>query len=388
MSLAITEKQVVALWWDILQKQSDLKTTAAEAVRIIYPGRRNDDRGADFKDAIIATNRGQLKGDIEVHVKASHWWAHRHHQDPAYNKVVLHVVYQSDSPKTIVMESGFAVPTLALGDCVNNTSKSATQQPLPCRGIGYRGNTRLVTGVLDEAGEARFLAQATIFEKTIKQSGAGQTLYRGIMTALGYSKNKAVMAELAGRVPLKELEAAASDEISDNDYLVRCQSRFMNEAELMPPGKWHFFKVRPGNHPAQRIAAMSHLLLRYRHQGLLAGLEDSFKEAVENNTKALEQALLVAPVLLGQARAADIVVNVLLPFVYSRGPAELSQSALKLYRDYHAVSENSLVKHMRQQLGLSRYPVNTARRQQGLIHLYKTQCLEGGCNMCPLNNIT
>jgi hypothetical protein len=43
---------------------------------------------------------------------------------------------------------------------------------------------------------------------------------------------------------------------------------------------------------------------------------------------------------------------------------------------------------MRQQLGIGRYLVNTVCRQQGLIHIYQTHCLEGRCNKCPLNNIS
>ena len=169
---------------------------------------------------------------------------------------------------------------------------------------------------------------------------------------------------------------------------------------------WHFFKVRPGNHPVRRIAAMSHLLLRYRQKGLLAGLEDRLKEVTaDSGVRSLEQALLVAPdsywgcyldfgipaggaapALLGKERAADIIVNVLLPFAFARGPAEQGEKVLNIYRGYRAPAENTLVKHMRQQLGIRTYLIDTARRQQGLIHIYQTLCLEGSCNKCPLSN--
>jgi hypothetical protein len=437
----VTEKQVLEIWLHTLQNRSDLKTATNEPLTIVYPGRRNDDRGADFKDAIIATGGGRLKGDIEIHVKASHWWAHRHHHDPAYNRVILHVVYQNDTAKSLVLANGFKVPTLALCDYDGNNN-SASASPLPCRGIGYRRNTILIARLLDGAGKARFLSRAALFRETIARSGAGQALYQGIMTALGYSKNKEAMAELAGRMPLLQLEAITSNVVSDSDFLARCQALLMGAAGLLPsqhPGiqpisgyiedweaeleiswddahlavcmsakDWHFFKVRPANLPVRRIAAMSYLLLRYRQAGLLAGLEDRLKEAAaDNEVCSLEQALAVAPdsywgcfldfglpaagtvpALLGQERAADIVVNVLLPFAFIRGTSESSEKALNIYHDYRASEENSLVTHMRQQLGVSRYLVNTACRQQGLIHIYKTHCLEGRCDECPLNNIS
>jgi len=40
---------------------------------------------------------------------------------------------------------------------------------------------------------------------------------------------------------------------------------------------------------------------------------------------------------------------------------------------------------MGRQLGIGGSVVNTARRQQGLIHLFKTFCSIGGCLNCPLN---
>jgi hypothetical protein len=251
------------------------------------------------------------------------------------------------------------------------------------------------------------------------------------MTALGYSKNKAPMAELARYLPLQKLEAMAVNTAPDSEYLASCQSYLMGMAGLLPSQRgrlnptdtwaekleniwanggeaaclsfsdWHFFKVRPGNHPLRRLASMSHLLLRYRPKGLLAGLEDSLTK--DNAFHSLEQALVVipegywrcyldfgipavgaAPALLGKERAADIIVNVLLPFFYAGGTAAQGERALAIYRDCRAPAENTLVKHMRQQLGLGRYLISNARRQQGLIHIYQTFCLEGKCGRCPL----
>jgi hypothetical protein len=426
----LNEKQVVQLWQATLQRRAELKTENDERVTVIYPGRRNDDRGADFKDAVIAMGQGQMKGDIEVHVKASDWRLHRHHRDPAYNRVILHVVYQNDIVNAITCENGISVPTLALSE--NSAPYQTTVSSIPCRGFGFRRNIGFITRTLEEAGEARFFRRAVRFRETIAQAGAGQALYKGVLTALGYMKNKAPMAELAGRVPLEELGLAALKTLTDNEHLICCQSRLLGAAGLLPSQRgiiiapsddwaaalekswaksrinadisvnsWSFFKVRPGNHPVRRIAAMSHLLVRYRAAGLLAGLEGKIKDTTEAITgQFLEAALTVTPddywglnldfsvpavgippALLGQERAADIVINVLLPFVYARG--EDSEKALTIYRDYRAAAENTLIKHMRQQLGIGRYLAATACQQQGLIHLYQTRCLEGGCQGCP-----
>jgi hypothetical protein len=438
MPTTITEKQVLAVWQDILQNRANLKTVDNEPVRVIYPGRRNDDRGADFKDAIIGIKRGRSKGDIEIHVKTSNWWTHRHHLDPAYNRVILHVVYQHDTARVIMLENGWTIPTLALRDYIGGNNNHHEVSSMPCRGIGYRGKAELIADQLDEAGETRFLARAESYRKMMMESGAGQALYQGIMTALGYSKNKDAMANLSRLILLGKLEALASEKMSDNEYLARCQAHLMGAAGLLPSQRtgysptgnemenwevkpesiwsasnqsrqmslndWHFFKVRPSNYPVRRIAAMSHLCLRYRQKGLLSGLEEKFKEiANADEMNSLEEALTVPPdsywgcyldfgtlssgvppALLGKERAADIIANVALPFFYVQGMPEDGKRVLEIYRGYRASEENTLVKHMRQQLRITSFLVNTARRQQGLIHIYKTFCLEGRCDRCSL----
>jgi hypothetical protein len=95
----------------------------------------------------------------------------------------------------------------------------------------------------------------------------------------------------------------------------------------------------------------------------------------------------VVPALLGESRAEVIVVNVLLPFAAAWGEAAsrpgLAEKAREMYRRYPALAENALEKHMRRQLGISRCPVSSARRQQGLLHFYKTLCSQGKCLKCP-----
>ena len=88
----LSESQIIKVWQHQLLDRTGLVTEGGELIGIVYPGRINDDRGPDFRDAVIATSGGLINGDIEVHVKSSDWQAHRHHQDPAYNRVILHVV--------------------------------------------------------------------------------------------------------------------------------------------------------------------------------------------------------------------------------------------------------------------------------------------------------
>jgi len=87
-----------------------LKTTAGRTVEVLYSGTENLDSGPDFKDAIIKLDGTLLKGDIEVHLDASGWYAHQHHTDPAYNNVILHVISkESKDEEYIEREDGVKV---------------------------------------------------------------------------------------------------------------------------------------------------------------------------------------------------------------------------------------------------------------------------------------
>ena len=76
----------------------------------------------------------------------------------------------------------------------------------PCHGaLGRLGDDEMGR-LLDEAGEERFRLKAGRFAAGMCEEPPSQVLYRGIMGALGYTKNKEQFEELACRLPLAALE--------------------------------------------------------------------------------------------------------------------------------------------------------------------------------------
>jgi hypothetical protein len=450
--LTFSEKKVEEIWRDYLPGHTGLFTEENEPLEVIYPGSRNLDPGADFRDAIIATGKGMLRGDVEIHVNSSSWREHGHHVDPNYNRVILHVVYRHNMKSGAVLQNGCTVPTLALEKYIDAPARgkiaavmAGNISPLPrCRQDHHSDNVS-IGQVLDAAGLDRFTLKADYFRGEIAGEGAGQALYRGIMTALGYSRNKEPMSTLAWLVPLQSLETLFKDGITDKQCLAYIQAKLLGAAGLLPSQQaagitgnttgywtyllektwaacgekaqmsamdWRFFKVRPGNYPTRRLAAMSHLLLRYRKTGLLAGLSRIIRETTPGNAvKQLEEAVFIGseacrseypdtqiraeiniPALLGKERAVDIIINVLLPFAAASGQINQSfeeeEKAAEIYRRYPAVTENMVVKDMRRKLGTNRNTVRTACRQQGLLHIFKSFCLPEKCCECPVGRMT
>ena len=60
----LLESQVIEIWQRLLLDRTELITEGGEPIKIVYPGRINDDRGADFRDAVIATSRGDRKSVV------------------------------------------------------------------------------------------------------------------------------------------------------------------------------------------------------------------------------------------------------------------------------------------------------------------------------------
>jgi hypothetical protein len=254
------------------------------------------------------------------------------------------------------------------------------------------------------------------------------------MGALGYAKNKIPCLNLAERVPLQTLESVTQGGLSEKESLIHQQALLLGTAgllpsqrasagentdeyisileqlwslnfrrETLPPGSWNLFKVRPNNSPLRRLVALTYLIQRYRGKGLLASLIDSVAETPVENVHRLAVNLLVStdgywaahydfgragsrlsPALIGADRASEIIVNVILPFVCARDNSSLGQKAVAMYRTYPALPANSIEKHLQKQLGLSKGFINSACRQQGLIHIYKTLCTQGKCLECSL----
>jgi hypothetical protein len=312
---------------------------------------------------------------------------------------------------------------------------------MPCRRLTAHRSYEDIVNILDAAGNERFAIKTGQFEAAIARTSAGQALYEGIMGALGYAKNKLPMITLAGHVPLMVLESGISGSLSGIECLARQQALLLGTAGLLPSQSslgyltgrpidawsermeitwaasrrtaamtkedWHTFKVRPNNFPSRRIAAMSYLLLRYRKTGLMEGLINSLVEypSISDGTALCRALLVVAdsywgdhldlqkpsrnfiPTLLGNGRAADIVVNVLLPFTCAlarlTNRRELGLKALETFSRSPKLAVNSVERHMLKQFGVGRKLAGTARRQQGLLHIYKTLCSGGSCHRYP-----
>jgi len=95
----------------------DIKTTSNLSLSIIGYGEHNLNSGPDFFNAKIKIGEQIWAGNVEIHIKASDWYVHRHEKDPAYDNVILHVVWEEDIE--IFRKDNSRIPTLELKQLVD-----------------------------------------------------------------------------------------------------------------------------------------------------------------------------------------------------------------------------------------------------------------------------
>jgi hypothetical protein len=432
--IKFSEKQATLIWQQVVGKE--LTSSEEELFSVIYPGRTNGDNGPDFRDAVIVNKSHLTKGDVEVHVKSSDWYSHKHHADAEYNNVILHVVMWHDCNSATLLQSGKPVPVLCLAKALRHQAYLLPYHQLPCFQILDHVDRQTLEKLLNTAGEERFKQKAMHFQAEIlrpaQKEEAGQVLFRGMMRALGYAKNTKPFEDLADRMPLSSIESREGSATKQALLLgtagllpsQRWQGKFAREKEIqelekiwqsadkkvktMEGGAWNLSHIYPNNSPVRRIVAQSHLLERYSEGKLLAGILQLVKEApLPDGHHILENGLTVTgdgywrdhfdfdvrsktkiSALLGNSKAGEIAVNVVLPFAFSWGEltneAKLTENAIELYRNYPKLAENCITRHMKKQLCLEESFDFTACHQQGLIHIFRNYCREGRCSQCPL----
>lgn len=317
--MPITESMLASIWSSRVLCRRELRTTSGDRLRVLYPGMRNVVGGPDFENAIVDIKGDELRGDVELHVKASGWRAHGHHRDPGYNRVVLHVVYWDDVPAGTTLQNGSTVPVLSLGHLLYGLDALAAAMDVPqepCSGVVTRIGGCAVGAILDEAGDQRFRIKAQRFLKGLEGNDGDQVLYEGLMRSLGYSRNSQAFEELARRVPLSRLRDIAHVTPLDR----RRHALEIALVEMADGLCWHVGAVRPLNLPRVRIAAAAALLAGHIGGmglgGWLLGLVQ--QSGGSGGCRRLERELAIRRgrdgAVLGQGRVRDMVVNIVLPF--------------------------------------------------------------------------
>ena len=390
-----SEHALAQLWLRTKVLSTGIVTEDGDRLRVVYPGRSNPRAGPDFLDAVLVTESGEiLRGDVELHLRAPDWYGHGHHVDSNYNGVILHVVLSTVGRTRTELPSKMSAPIASLAPVAKELAGLRITHAFAVDDEPPRGQPDIGER-LDAAGDRRFLSKSSGFALDIQDSIPEEVLYRSIMEALGYASNRRPFRELARRVPLSTL-AAFRHEPAATRYLAILallgKTSGMLEAvevaaglsglgrlsEKLPKTRplsreaWDLHRVRPTNHPAVRVVGAASIVDMYSEKGLLAGLEGELRK---DGPRYVSKRLTVKP-YVGAGRSGDIVVNVVLPFFHAYSVIikdhTLARTCVEGYRGFPRLSDNDILREMRRMLGLDNKTVHNARRQQGLMQLYRS----------------
>ena len=332
--------------------------------KIVYGGKPGGSLGPDFTDAVVERDDGVVfRGDIEIHVRESDWRAHGHHTDRRYNGVVLHVV------------------ALAFGIDTRQALKS-TGGTIPLLALNWKSSSKRASNVSDPANEISHQRQDT--------PAPVQKLLLDI-SAVGGRVDWQMACKCETARELEQLLLYASG-LRIDDEIVPGQIRRMPIKGNAPD--WVRPWGRPANAPHGRIKAISEMVVYWSEQG---GIASAAELVVKNSGKPKDLSNMLRPpgfvkneniTVLGTSRAAEIVVNVILPAVFAmathpsdRRPedTQLRNLALSHYSSHPKLAANSVTKEAVIALGLDyELPkISNAQDQQGLIALYREMFRHG-----------
>ncbi|HRH37573.1 MAG TPA: DUF2851 family protein, partial [Flavobacteriales bacterium] len=197
------------IWEQRMFDQRNLRTTDGRDVEVLKAGRIQQDSGPDLSDARIRIDDQLWAGNVEVHLRSSEWNAHGHTRDPAYDSVVLHVVYEHDVE--VHTSSGAVIPTVELYPRISTESIKLYHALM--RGKGFVPCSGLVQGV-DMAKTSAWLERMLIhrLERKTKEVEAlylklandpAETLYHMLARSFGLKVNAEPFSMLAHALPLK-----------------------------------------------------------------------------------------------------------------------------------------------------------------------------------------
>jgi Protein of unknown function (DUF2851) len=440
------ERLLQMIWQHQRLLREQLKTLDGKPVRILHPGFRSVEGGPDFRSALVQIgDEPPQSGDIEVDLRPSGWHAHGHDRNPAFQNVILHVVWESErsipgAPPTLVVRQALDAPLGELSLWLGG--EAAQELPEELRGDCCAPLRTLpqeqMLGLLHQAAQVRLQSKAAQFQARARRVGWDQALWEGLFKALGYKHNVwpmqrlaelrprwhmtrtqplALQARLFGISNLLPAELTRSQTGADH-YLRRVWDQWWRERDefsdcILPRALWHLHGSRPANHPQRRVALAS----RWSLDGALpsklerwcareipdAALAGSLLEALQVEPDDFwswhctfrSPRLKQAQPLLGATRVTDLAVNVVLPWLWIRAVegknAAVQRTLEHRYFAWPPAEDNSVLRLARQRLlgTTSPHSLPDAAAQQGLMQMVRDFCDHSNsiCDRCKLPDL-
>ncbi len=402
--------------------KKELKLENGEEIIILHPGHQNTDQGPDFSHARIRMDGIDWHGNVEIHLKSSDWYLHKHQSDKNYDTIILHVVWEND--RAIFREDESPIPVLVLKDKVDivlldkyRTFINSGIQ-LPCQYYLNEIPEVHVAGLLDKVLIERLERKGKeILELyTLSNNDWEATFWQVLARNFGYKINNDAFDQLSRAVPYKLvlkhahnqmqleallfgqaglLETAPEDSYTSSlkkEYTFLAH-KYSLEGGKMATHQWKFLRTRPYNFPTIRIAQLASMLnnsdklinLIYERQTIkeyLNFLKTPVSTYWKEHYNFGEVMNGTVPGITDTA-VYNIIINVVIPFKMARYLAGLEEGfpeeAFELLEQLPA--ELNKISKQWTAVGVK---MKTGFDSQAGIELYSQYCLKRKCLYCTI----
>lgn len=414
-----SEALIQFIWKHSLYGRESLFTACGQGLDVLNPGEQNSHAGPDFFNAKIRLGHLIWAGNVELHRRASDWYRHGHHLDPAYNNVILHVVGAHDTDVTNSL--GRRIPVLVPGyppDLIQRYQYlKSSENWLPCGDYIKSLPLKRLKSWLENLHSDRVLQKWQTMEQILRDSGneLDEAIYRALARGYGIPVNTLPFELLAKKVSLPAL-AEYRDSLSDLEaiffghagllyparrhgpYPATLWNRYMEikasfDEKTVPGHMWKFMRLRPPSFPTLRISQFASLI----HQRFpltecilestsIAEMQQFFRTGASEywTTHYLfGKASPPLPKYPGEQFISTLIINVVVPFLNAlskrSGPYPGMILAVDILENLKAES-NQIIKNW----GIFGIKADNAKESQALLQLYQVYCKQKRCLDCQI----
>ena len=402
--------------WENRLLNLDLKTTEGEDVTILSVGSRNFDSGADFVNARVRINGTLWAGQVEIHVRASDWFRHKHQHDDNYNNVILHVVYEYDSDV-------LKIPTLEIKDkfdislLLNYNNFVNSKSWIPCGGFIGGVQSFTVVSWLDRMLVEHLENECKDLDFKLKNNRYDweQTFCHRFMRYFGLKVNNDSFEYLSRILPLNVLLKHLDNEIYVESMLFGCAGFLERDFEeeyptllkrefnmlkskfglkVMPVSNWKFLRLRPPNFPTIRIAQLAKIIIR--NGNMFSKIRDSvdmdeIKELFDvelnpywdNHFQFDKVSKVDKRKAFGKTAIDSIMINAIVPMLFYYGQFHSLESYKEKAMSYleHIEAEDNVIIRNFNDSGVF---LQNAFQTQAILYMYKYYCKRRRCLECRI----
>ena len=418
------EKVLNFIWQNQYFNPDSLKTTSGQKLFVARRGYLNLDEGPDFLEAKIKLDHIEWAGNIEIHMKSSDWYQHRHQGHKAYDNVILHVVYEHD--EDIINKDGTLIPTLELHPFISDQFIQKViniihnRTFIACESFFPRIDKIIITSTLERALIQRLEKKGTEIINLLKKNNGDweETCYQVLSRNMGFKVNNESFYKLAALCPLKNLLKLKGNQVgieaylfgmagfldqnimfSKDDYVLEMnkewhhlKSKFQIKYHL-ERHNWKFLRLRPANFPTIRIAQLASLINAYDslfshilEADSIEALKKIFKVKQSHYWQThydFEKQAKIKYASTGESSVENLIINTIAPLLTAYGKYKSDDTFL-----YKAISildeiepeENNIIKKW-ETIGCT---PRSAAESQGMIEQYNTNCLHRECLSCAI----